>query len=141
MVQINTRELLLSLGFVEDPNVISDDPPGLSFDFGNLKLEASHVVNRWFQPIVLLSGIMASAGTLAAVECQLPREFESREHGIAWVTWCLDNHSDRAFVPKRPVPWLSEGRAHRHLLPWERDRAGYQARPQCWVQRDFARLY
>jgi hypothetical protein len=40
--RIATRDLLLNLGFVVDPAVISDSKPGLSYDFGILKLEASH---------------------------------------------------------------------------------------------------
>lgn len=137
---INAYELLLSLGFVEDPKVISDEPGGLSFDFGSFKVTASHTLNHRYHPIVNLFGIMAYARTVPSVDCNMPREFESREQGIAWVTWCLDHGAHGVFVPKRPVPWLTEGRAHRHLLPWERAMAAYLARPQCSVQRDFARL-
>jgi hypothetical protein len=44
---VATAGVLRALGFHDDPNVISDEPPGLSLDFGNFKLEASHNVNRW----------------------------------------------------------------------------------------------
>jgi len=38
---IQTMDSLRYLGFEPDPTVISDGTPGLSFNFGNLKLNAS----------------------------------------------------------------------------------------------------
>lgn len=37
-------------------------------------------------------------------------------------------------------PWLKEGRKYQHLLPWERERRAYEARPHCYVDRDWARV-
>lgn len=138
--RIETHLVLRSLGFVQDPALVSDPPGGLAYDFGEFKLFASFIVNRSFRPVVMLSAVVTAARTLVHVECEIPQDFESREQGIAWVTWCLDKHSNGLFVPTRPVPWVTEGRAHRHLLPWEVERQAYEARPQCYVQRDFARL-
>ncbi len=55
---IATWDLLLSLGFLVDPALISDSKPGLSYDFGILKLEASHVLNQYYIPIGLLGGVL-----------------------------------------------------------------------------------
>lgn len=133
-------DILKSLGFKEDPNVISDSKPGLSFNFGNFKLSAGHLLNMSFQDVVLLSGIMSTPRTIAEVDCQMPQEVESWEQGVAWVTWCLDNQGRRIFKPEIPVPWLEEGRKYRHLLPWERQRAAYADRAYCTVQREWARV-
>jgi hypothetical protein len=45
------------------------------------------------------------------------------------------------------LTWLAEGRAFRHLLPWEKERATrekelavYAARPHCYAEREWARL-
>jgi hypothetical protein len=56
--------LLLSLGFVHNPKIISDAPGGLSFDFASFELAAIHVINRSFQPVVQVSGLLGSAKTL-----------------------------------------------------------------------------
>lgn len=137
---VRTWDLLRDLGFIEDPRVISDPPGGLSIDFGNLKLEASHVLNRRFVPAVLFTGVILTPRTIASVDCEMPREVESRELGIAWVTWCLDSQAGGLFEPVLPVDWLTAGRTHRHLLPWERMQAEYSNRPRCHVRRDWARL-
>ncbi|HYE37087.1 hypothetical protein [Methylocaldum sp.] len=71
----------------------------------------------------------------------MPSEVESLEQGVAWVTWCLDDHSPKGmFEPASPIPWLAVGRQNRHLLPWEKERAAYAARPHCTVERAWARL-
>lgn len=138
--RLRTWDLLRVLGFVEDAAVMSDPPGGLSFDFGSLKLEASHVLNRWCQSVVLLTGVIQTPRTIAQIQCEMPHEVESRELGVAWVTWCLDSHSDGLFEPVAPVDWLTEGREYRHLLPWELEMEAYVNRPRCRVRRDWARL-
>lgn len=89
-MSLPTWDVLLSLGFIRDQNVFSDDPGGVSLDFGNFMLSAAHVLNRWFQPIVLLSGVFTTPRTISEVICEMPLEVESREQGVAWITWCLD---------------------------------------------------
>jgi len=115
---IPTQDVLRRLGFREDREVMSDLSPGLSFDFGNFKLEASHQVNRWFRPVVSLGGVMTNDRTVALVHFEMPAEVESFEQGIAFVAHCLDTHANGLFKPAAPVPWLAQGRQNRHLLPW-----------------------
>jgi len=137
---VSTRTVLLSLGFSEDADVFSDDPGGLSLDFGNFKLSAHFVLNRFFMPVVVLAGNLQAPRSLTEVRCEVPREVDSWEQGAAWVTWCLNNHARGLFTPAIPTPWLSVGRSHAHLLPWHVDLKAYAARPCCQVRRDWARL-
>jgi hypothetical protein len=141
-------DVLKSLGFVEDKTLFSDPPGGLSFDFGNFKLSAIVCVNRWLQPVIRLSGVMSTRLTTTEVESEMPQEVESREQAIAFVTWCLDHHSDDVkFQPGFPISWLQEGRRHQGLLPWERERmeserkqVAFAARPGCLVDREWMRV-
>jgi hypothetical protein len=115
---VATEDVLRVLGFEVDSNVLSDGMPGLSFDFGNFKLEASENVNLWFQSVIVLGGVMATDRTTAVVHFEMPLELESFEQGMALVTHCLDSHACGNFKGSSPVEWLNEGRRHRHLLPW-----------------------
>ena len=138
---VSTWDLLRALGFAEDPTLISDVLPGLSFDFGNFKLWAISGTNRHFVRVILLSGVMVTERSIREVECEMPPEVESAEQGKAWVAWCLDNNaSRRRFEPVVAPAWLAEGRLHFHLLPWKRRMAAYAARPHCVVKRDWARV-
>lgn len=121
---LKTEDVLRALGFKVDDNVLSDGGPGLSFDFGNFKLEASCNVNQWLRPVVVLGGVMTTTNrTNAVVHFEIPLELESFEQGIALVAYCLDSYSPNGrFEPALPAPWLIEGRKHRKLLPWNRSR-------------------
>jgi len=137
---VSTWDLLLALGFTEDQTVMSDPQPGLSFDFGNFKLSASRLVNMRFVPVVLLGGVLVTKQSIGLMENELPLEVESFEQGVAYVAWCLDNAAGGTFEAASAPAWLTEGRRHRHLLPWERQAAAYEARPRCSVRRDWARI-
>ena len=134
-------DVLKEFGFAPNSSVISDVMPGLSFDFGNFKLSASAVMGTMFRPVVLFTGVMATSRTLAEVCFELPRMVASREQLAAFLVYYLDKAADGdVFQPARNVDWLTMGRQHCHLLPWEVDMAAYHARPHCSVQRDWLRL-
>jgi hypothetical protein len=138
---VSTWGMLTSLGFVEDRTVISDSSPGLSFDFGNLKLLASLVTNPRFAPVVLLTGVLTTKRSIAMVECELPCQVDSVEQGTALVVLCLDNAADKGNSEPPSAPaWIAEGRHHRSLLPREQERAAYAARPHCTIQREWAQV-
>ncbi len=140
-MSILTYDVLKSLGFKDDKSIISDPPGGLSFDFGNFKLSAVFGINRWIQEAVLLCGVMSTSRSIAYINTEMPLEVDSREQGLAWITWCLDKHADGGvFEPIQPLDWLIEGRQYFHILPWERERTAYESRPHCWVQRDWAKV-
>jgi hypothetical protein len=137
---VSTWEVLLALGFVEDQTVISDRTPGLRFDFGNCKLSAGQCLSRRFVPVVYLSGVIADERSIREVAGELPLQFESAELALAWLVYGLDGGASAGFTPTIAPPWLAEGRQLRHLLPRERYRAAYDARPHCYVQRNWVRL-
>jgi hypothetical protein len=139
---IPTWTLLPFLGFQPDSTVVySDILPGLSLDFGNLKLSAVAVVSPRSGEIILFSGVLATPRTAAEVQFELPRRIESLKQCAAWIAWNLDQHSSGgAFRPARDVGWIEEARRNRRLLPWVMSQAEYNARPQCSVQRDWLRL-
>lgn len=144
--QVRTWDVLCSLGFEPDPGTFSDDPGALKMEFGNFTLKAIHCLTRRFVDVVMLSGLMQTRNSIAEVECDMPQMLESRELGVAWVTWCLDRHAGGEFHPAVPTPWLADGRAWRHLLPWERQRAAAEREwaefavcPRCVAERVWAR--
>lgn len=140
MSSISTDDFLLSVGFVRKPNTFSSSPGGLAYDFGNFELVAIYGVNRYFMEVALLHGVIITERTITEVECEMPLMLESREQGLGFLAWCLDTNSPGSFTPGRHVPWLEEARKCTHLLPWEQDAAAYEARPQCWIQREWAKL-
>lgn len=136
----STWNLFRELGFQHDSEVLSDDAPGLSIQCGNLDLSASWVLSLRFEKVVLLSGTFADGRTGALIESEMPLAVESREQGIAWLVWILDNATGRRCQPPNGPEWIAEGRKHIHLLPWERERAEYAARPCCSIERNWMKL-
>ena len=138
---INTWELLRDFGFQRDADVISDPMPGLTFDFGNIKLSASRGMNLRFVEVVSFTGVLATPRRIAEIEFEMPFHVTSREQCAAWIVWHLDQASGASvFTPTRPVDWLGEGRSHKNLLPWVSDLVAYRARPKCMVDREWMRL-
>jgi len=144
----STWNHLIDFGFQPDSELMSDVMPGLSFDFGNLKLSASCVIGKYFQEVVLFLGNLITPRTFSEVDFEMPREGVSREQCAAWIAWHLDKAADRGvFVPTKEASWLNSGRQNKHLLPWEIERskaerkmAAYNARPRCTVQREWLKL-
>jgi hypothetical protein len=138
---VETRDALLELGFRCDDTVISDVMPGLSFDFGNFKLQASCVTNLRAAEVVLFTGVLTTPRTMAEIDFELPRRVESRNQCAAFIVWYLDEaSSEREFRPQRDVGWIEEGRQNRKLLPGVRVMGAYNSRPSCTVRRDWMRL-
>lgn len=138
---VATWVALRDLDFQPDSKNIFGDMPDLSYDFGNFILSASWVMNRWFAEVVLLTGVLRTQRTLAEVSFEMPRSVESRELCAAWIVYHLDQAGSHGmFVPAKEVPWLADGRQYKHLLPWERKREAYNARPRCTIQREWMKL-
>lgn len=147
---LRTIEVLKSLGFVPHQRDQNGKPFDWVMDFGDFQIYAIEGMNRQFRDIVGLAGHRFTTGgrTFHEIEFEMPRTVESREQGIAWLAWCLDRYASTAEEsPLYPVPWLAEGRAHFHLLHWERERAEREARqqrrlasPHCYAEREWLRL-
>lgn len=133
---VSTWDLLYSLGFCKEPNTGSDSH--LSFDFGNLKLQAFYGFTWLNEEMVSFWGLMSTSTTLSEIDFKLPPELESRELCLALLAYYFD--ADISSKLKIEPPWLKEGRKYQHLLPWERERRAYEARPHCYVDRDWARV-
>jgi hypothetical protein len=117
---ISTWDLLQELGFAPDSGVMSDVMPGLSFELGNLKLSASCVMGWRFRPVVLITGWIVETRRIGEICDEMPRQLESREQGIAWLVWILDKAAGGKFEPESSPDWLTQGRQHAGLLPWQR---------------------
>lgn len=141
---VSTWDLMKSIGFTEDKNRTDK----LNIDFGNFELSAIFCCNLYGQEVVLLAGVMSTPRTITQIQDEMPWQVESYEQGLAWITWCLDQKSrNKKFEPIISADWLLEGRKHFYLLPWEKKRiareaelALYNARPQCFVHRDWVRV-
>jgi len=124
--------VLRAIGFVEV------DGGRLYFDFGNFELEAVQGIAEPAVPVVRIGGVLSpSDRMIAMVSHDLPPEVESHEQGLAFLTYYLRRH---VLHLSRVPDWLHEGAHYQHLLPWERERAAYRARPHCLVQRDWLRV-
>src|SRR5262245_18385776 len=118
------RGNFLGTSSLRDKVVFSDLRAGLILKIGGLTLSASWCLSR-------------SGGEI----CQeMPRQLESREQGLVCLAWTIDNGTEGPPECSLCPPWLADGRQYRHLLPWERERATYAARPHCYVRRDWTRL-
>lgn len=138
--RIQTWDLLRSLGFEDDSEALSEGGPGLSFDFGNLKLSARRVMGKSFSEVLLLTGVLETRRRIAKICDEMLPTIESREQGIALLAFFVDKATRMGLDPQIVPNWLADGRKYRTLLPWEKERAEYAARPHCLVHRDWTRL-
>jgi len=139
--KIDTWDVLKKLGFLPDDEVISDVKPGLSFDFGNFKLSASCCIGSNFREVVHFYGAMITPRTSTPVSFELSRQVQSPQQCAALLAWQLDSIAgSNGFTPALVVKWLEEGRNNRGLLPWNKDKAEYEARPKCVVEKVWLRL-
>ena len=135
LARIDTRDALVSLGFLEDWQATTDRQPGYVFACDQLKLNASEVMSAYFKPVFLVAGVFANSRTISSIQFEMPLQVDSLNQAKAWIAY--GSHFESSDCS---LPWLEEGMALKHLLPWERDRILYEERPQCSVPRDWMRL-
>lgn len=138
---ISTWDGLKTLGFVDDvDNPLAGLCPLLRCSLGKLDLRASLVIGRQMFEIVVLSAELHADGDHGQIEDDYPTEVESLEQLAALIA----HTAMKILDPKAPVGalplWFLKGIRDKHLLPWERELAVYQARPQCYAKRDWAKL-
>lgn len=134
---IVTWNELKGLGF--EPN--AEVSGGLKFDFGNFKLSAHVYTIGLPYGAVEFFGILQAPGSFGEVCFKLPPMVASREQLAAFLVYYLDKAADGGvFESARKIGWISDGRLHRNLLPWEADLAAYHARQHCSVRRDWLRF-
>lgn len=140
MTSLDTTEALKKLGFKPDGSVIADGGEGLSYNFGNLILSASRLVNLYFAEIIFVRGNCYDGRISAEIQIQLPLRVASIEQCAAFLAWEIDNQIGEDFVPLTPTEWLNDGRNNFDSLPWMKEQKLYAARPQCTVNRDWLKL-
>jgi hypothetical protein len=132
---VQTREVFERLGFDEVWDTMTDQKPAYRCHLGNIELTATQVTNRYFRPVFLLGGIARDERSVREIDSQLPFEVESFEQGVAFIVYAIGNYR-----PRRPVPWVEQGRQWADRLPWERARREYERRPQCAVDWEWFRV-
>ena len=114
----------------------AEEQPGYCFNFGDLSLKAIRVTNEYLRPVFHFGGVWSTPRRHGMIDFDMPMAVESFEQGVAWIVDALQRHG---YTPPVKPTWYLAGEAHRGLLPLERRRAEYEARPQCLVDRDFLR--
>lgn len=115
---------------------MTDQEPSYRYDFGNLELTVTQVMNLKFQSIFLFGGVAMDSRSIKEIDFQMPLDVESFEQGVAWISYGIDQD----FRSLNPCPSFSQGIEWQEHLPWVRDQKDYQARPQCLVDRDWFRV-
>ena len=94
---MQTWDLLRDLGFVEDPDAITDTPPGLSYRRDGLVVFATRGTNKWFSDSIFLTGHENTGHTLSTIESELPVGVKDRQQLCGFL---------RAVVSSREgLPW------------------------------------
>lgn len=141
------RDVLRDLGFEEDRDAFTDNPPAYSFKRGNLELGASEVMNRFLQPCFFFGGLWRTPRSLKMIDFEMPLKVESYEQAVAWI--CYGIGID--FEPSVWIGWFDSGKKWQGTLPWERyyrelkarseeNRRLRALRPHCFVSRKWMRV-
>ena len=129
-----TIDSLIALGFERRESETGLETVGYRFRLLDLKALAS--INRHLQPVVGLRGILNTGRTLGLIEDDIPPDLGCAREAAAWISYALKSHRSRL----EPLPaWFVEGELHWELIPFVRHMRAYQARPQCYIDRDYAR--
>ena len=110
---------------------------GAGYIFSHLILNAIHVMSPTsFRFVVLLTGVVLTPRSVGEVESQIPADLGSALEAAAWVSYALRSYRKDL----EPLPdWFVEGERHWDLIPHVRERREYEARPKCYIDRDYAR--
>jgi hypothetical protein len=91
--------------------------------FGPYVVEAVVLVNRWFEEVFMLSGVVNTGRTIGSIAGELPLAVETKEEGLALLSYFLASQ-----IPEQhKTPWLRIGERMTTRLPWRRPRAPNQA--------------
>ncbi|MDE2666431.1 MAG: hypothetical protein OXI69_09780 [Acidobacteriota bacterium] len=129
-----TLASLIDIGFERRKPRVGMETVG--FKFNVLDLVASYGINRNFRTVVLLGGILQTKRTLGLVDSEISPDLGSAREAAAWISYALKSHRSDL----EPLPaWFVEGELHWDLIPFVRHMRDYEARPQCYVDREYAR--
>lgn len=118
---MDTRTVFKYLGFEEDQEAITDQPPAYLYDFGNLLLRAAECMSfRSLRPVFQISGVKRGRRSLGLIELEMPLKVDSFEQGVALIAHAVG----KDFDPLVPTFWLSDGRRWQDHLPRLPGRSG-----------------
>ena len=131
-----TIKSLVALGFRRRVTAAGESA---SYMFPHLYLTALHAMSPTsFRFVVLLSGVVLTPRSVGEVESQIPPDLGSPLAAAAWVSYALRSYRKDL----EPLPdWFVEGEGHWDLIPHVRERREYEARPKCYIERDYARPF
>ena len=84
--------------------------------FGPYEIEAVILVNRWCREGWMLGGMVNTTRTIGMVEGESPLVVETKEQGVALLSYFLARQIPEQFKP----PWLRIAERMRSHLPWAR---------------------
>ena len=129
-----TLDSLIALGFDNREPQFGMETVG--YRFVHLDLVASHGMNMYARYVVRLSGVVNTGRTLGTVDSQMPPDLGSASAAAAWVSYALQSYRSEL----EPLPdWFVEGERSWDLIPFVAEQRAYQARPKCFIDRDYAR--
>lgn len=94
--------------------------PAYRTRFGPHEIETVLLTNRWFQKGWMLGGVVNTTRTVGIVEGELPLVVETKEQGLALLSYFLARQIPEQFKP----PWLRIGERMTSHLPWVRQGQG-----------------
>lgn len=129
-----TIKSLVGLGFRRRVTAAGESA---SYMFPHLYLTAIHAMSPTsFRYVVLLTGVVLTSRSVGEVESQIPPDLESPLEAAAWVSYALRSYRKDL----EPLPdWFVEGEGNWDLIPHVRERREYEARPKCYIEREYAR--
>ena len=85
---------------------------------------------------VRVHGVISTRRTLSEIDMEIPDHLEDPLEAAAWVSYALNSHRRKL----EPLPdWFVEGERHWDLIPFVARQRAYEARPKCFVDREYAR--
>jgi hypothetical protein len=112
-VTVGMNELFEELEFRKFEHPLSRKP-AYAYSFGPFEIEAVVFVNRWLREGYFLGGVVNTGRTISSVDGELPLDVDSKEQGLALLSYFLARHIPD---PNRP-PWLRIGERMTSHLPW-----------------------
>lgn len=106
-------ELFEELDFETFDHALSSRP-AYRHSFGPYEIEVALLVNRWFKESWMISGVINTGRSMSMIEGELPTEVNSKEQGLALLSYFLARHIPEQSKP----PWLRIGERMTAQLPW-----------------------
>lgn len=107
------RAVFEDLDFEQFPHPVTLQP-AYRTNVGRYRLEAVQLTNSWLQPGWVLAGTVNTGRTLAMIQGELPLQVNSKEQGLALLSYFVGRHIPEHEKP----PWLRIGERMTAHLPW-----------------------